>query len=107
MTKEKPTCSCGRTVPPKRNPPRPDIGECEHCRMFVCVTCGKDTSWDNGCDGDMPESCDDCWWKWSRSTSDPVLDTRAARLGLYRRRGGETNGVFVERVKDVERRRSA
>lgn len=35
--------------------------ECENCRTFVCWSCMRRVSWDFGCDGDMPDACDDCW----------------------------------------------
>lgn len=35
--------------------------DCIHCRTFICPWCLRRVSWDFGCDGDMPEACDDCW----------------------------------------------
>lgn len=29
--------------------------------LFVCGRCGKNISWDKGCDDERPTWCDDCW----------------------------------------------
>lgn len=93
--KPKPPC------PACNNNPVPD---CEVCRKFVCATCKKVVSWDDGSGDDRPDDCSKCWWEWSRATTDATLDAAASKLVITRWRG-ETNGDFSERIKDRQRAR--
>lgn len=91
--KPKPPC------PACNNNPVPG---CEVCRRFVCATCKKVVSWDDGSGDDRPDDCSKCWWEWSRAKTDDTLDAAASKLFIIRRYG-ETNGDFSERIKDRAR----
>ena len=92
------TCKCGRAIPPNVDSPPPGVEECERCQMFVCATCGKDTTWDNGCDGDLPNSCSDCWFEWAHGTVDAVLDDLCYAADMSRK-DGETNDKLADRYR--------